>query len=865
MSDPVTGFIEASVLLAGIGDPSGPTAAEAAANDHVAMVRSSIALPLPRTEKRLRVPLEVAGQMLTGIGDRPRPYDRYLLPPAVQALSAAALADPQVLSHAERVMNAWRGVVGELADGAALTSILATIDGDRWKSIVDPGDFLMAAESLLDPAWGIWDASARAALASLPPGIKAGDRLPLLLGLWAGAGRTPQLAADWVKAEEWIDADSHAISAESHLGAARVWAMSSSSPIYQQTDRHAVDAFVAWAYRRAGTWQTFTSADPEIHSRLREQWPEPPAAGGERWLPWVKKAVSINEIKEPTARPIFVRAPVATTDGLLADLGAMIGIEQAKAEIAGIVNLARMEQARAAQGLPTSIVDLHMVFSGNPGTGKTTVARLYGQILRSLGLLSSGNFIEVTRADLVGKYHAEASEKTRRALDAADGGVLFIDEAYSLTDGRSHGDGAEVINELVAAMESRRGSFALVVAGYPGAMAKFLESNPGLGSRFRDTVLFPDLSNAALYDALVGMLTADGYRIDEAAVTPIKDWIAAIPRGEGFGNVRDMRKLTGILRERMASRFALDPSAAPIEVVLKSDVPALGPGEFDEEAYESAIADLDSLVGLAPVKAAIRGLTDKARLAQLVQARGKPVAPIDIGHMVFTGNPGTGKTTVAVGIGRILVALGLLRNGHVHVVGQASLIGEYLGQTAPKVRAAIHQALDGVLFIDEAYALTASSNAGAYQLEAVTTLVDEMERHRGRLVVIMAGYPDQMATFLQSNEGLKSRVAHSIDFPDFDREQMRTIAASMVQQRRMRIDDDAADLIADLCAAVASQPGFANARTVRNMVDEAVTRHASRVVRDLELQNDSRALITIERQDVPEAEAVTAVPFGFLT
>ena len=104
MSDPVTGFIEASVRLAGIGDPSGATAADVAANDHVAMVRSSIALPLPRTERRLRVPLEVAGQMLTGIGDGPRPYDRYLLPPAVQALSAAALADPQVLSHAERVM-----------------------------------------------------------------------------------------------------------------------------------------------------------------------------------------------------------------------------------------------------------------------------------------------------------------------------------------------------------------------------------------------------------------------------------------------------------------------------------------------------------------------------------------------------------------------------------------------------------------------------------------------------------------------------------------------------------------------------------------------------------------------------------------
>lgn len=153
MSDPVTEFIEASVRMAGIGDPSGVNAAEAGAKDHVARVRTAIALPLPRTEKRLRVPLEVAGQMLTGIGDGPWPYDRYLLPPAVQALSAAELTEPQVVSQAEKVMKAWRDVVGELAAGAALTSILATIDEDRWMTIVDPGDFPMAAESPSDPAW----------------------------------------------------------------------------------------------------------------------------------------------------------------------------------------------------------------------------------------------------------------------------------------------------------------------------------------------------------------------------------------------------------------------------------------------------------------------------------------------------------------------------------------------------------------------------------------------------------------------------------------------------------------------------------------------------------------------------------------
>ena len=831
-------------------------------NVYIERFREAVARPLPRTHRRLRVPAGVVASMLRSLAKGPYPYDRFLLPPSVRLLTAAQLDDSTILGLATEVIDAWRELIPDIADSVAVADIQANLEPDRWPVEVDPGDFPSGTQDT-NADWDIWDASTRAALASLPAEIPANARVALLIGLWSGAGRSPRLPDDWEQARMWIDSEQLAVREEGDFASARVWAMSSVSPLRLSENEAAVDAFMGWAYRRAGTWPTFTSVDPQIHQRLREQPPASSLREEDLWPDWVRAAVVANKIATPVTTVAQVRKS-ASVDDLLGELDALVGLDPVKAEIRKIVNLVRLEQAKASQGLPTAPLDLHMVLTGNPGTGKTTVARLYGQILRTLGVLSTGVFLEVTRADLASSSQAGASERTKQAFAAADGGVIFIDEAYSLTSGHQNDDGSKIINELVAGMESRRGSIAVIVAGYPGPMTKFMEANPGLRSRFRDPVVFPDMSNTALLSALQLLAKNEGYRIEEAALNPLRLWITAMPRGEGFGNVREMRKLLGILKQGVASRYALDPEGVEVDLIIVSDVPTVGPGEFDSVAYEDAMARLNELVGLQPVKALVRGLSDEARLSQMLREKGKQVAPIDIGHMVFTGNPGTGKTTVAEKLGAILAAVGLLRNGHVHTVGRADLVAEYLGQTGPKVRAAVWQALDGVLFIDEAYSLTSESHWDMYAKEAVTTLVQEIERHRDRLVVVMAGYPDKMDVFLASNEGLKSRVRHIIDFPDFDRVQLKRIAMDMVAQRHKRITDDAANAITDQALTLAGQPGFANARTVRNLVEHAISKHAGRVVNADRSELQTGALETIELEDIAKMDKSVAMAFGFI-
>ena len=232
--------------------------------------------------------------------------------------------------------------------------------------------------------------------------------------------------------------------------------------------------------------------------------------------------------------------------------------------------------------------------------------------------------------------------------------------------------------------------------------------------------------------------------------------------------------------------------------------------------------------------------------------------------MVLEGNPCTGKTTAATTMGQILASLGLLRSGHVHLFSHADLIGQHLGQTAPKVRAAVKQALDDVLFIDEAYSLTARKDHDSYSREAVITLADEIERNRARLVVVMKGYPEEMEFFLKSNVGLKSRVRHTINLTNFTKIQLREIAISAAKAPHMDLTKAAADAVSDRAAAVATLPGFANARSVRNMIDDAVAKHVS-LVQALNPDNVTGAdLRNVELVDIGEVKLVEQIPIGFV-
>ena len=219
-------------------------------------------------------------------------------------------------------------------------------------------------------------------------------------------------------------------------------------------------------------------------------------------------------------------------------------------------------------------------------------------------------------------------------------------------------------------------------------------------------------------------------------------------------------------------------------------------------------------------------------------------------HMSFTGNPGTGKTTVAMRMASILHGLGYLRKGHLVAVTRDDLVGQYIGHTAPKTREVLKRAMGGVLFIDEAYYLYRPENERDYGQEAIEILLQVMENQRDDLVVILAGYQDRMTRFFASNPGMASRLAHHIDFPDYSEEELFAIAERMLERMQYRLSSEAVAALHEYIARRKAQPNFANARSIRNALDRARLRHASRIFENEAREISLEALVTIAPEDL---------------
>ena len=248
-----------------------------------------------------------------------------------------------------------------------------------------------------------------------------------------------------------------------------------------------------------------------------------------------------------------------------------------------------------------------------------------------------------------------------------------------------------------------------------------------------------------------------------------------------------------------------------------------------DAGVQPVIEQLDAeLVGLAPVKARIREIAAFLVVSRARAAMGLEAATPSL-HMCFTGNPGTGKTTVALRMAEILHRLGYVRKGHVVSVTRDDLVGQYIGHTAPKTKEILKKAMGGVLFIDEAYYLYRPENERDYGQEAIEILLQVMENHRDDLVVILAGYKDRMDTFFRSNPGMSSRIAHHIDFPDYSEAELAEIAGKMVGGMNYQLDDAAVQAMRDYIALRQQQPHFANARSIRNALDRARLRQANRI------------------------------------
>ena len=273
-------------------------------------------------------------------------------------------------------------------------------------------------------------------------------------------------------------------------------------------------------------------------------------------------------------------------------------------------------------------------------------------------------------------------------------------------------------------------------------------------------------------------------------------------------------------------------------------------GLFEESHIQEVLDQLDrDLVGLKPVKTRIREIAALLLVDRARKELGLNAGPPSL-HMSFTGNPGTGKTTVAMRMAEILHRLGYVRKGHLVAVTRDDLVGQYIGHTAPKTKEILKRAMGGVLFIDEAYYLYRPENERDYGQEAIEILLQVMENQRDDLVVILAGYKDRMDRFFQSNPGMSSRIAHHVDFPDYTTEELMAIAKLMLQQAQYRLSPAAEAVFREYIALRITQPHFANARSVRNALDRARLRQANRLFAQRGRKLSKLDLITIEAEEI---------------
>jgi SpoVK/Ycf46/Vps4 family AAA+-type ATPase len=527
---------------------------------------------------------------------------------------------------------------------------------------------------------------------------------------------------------------------------------------------------------------------------------------------------------------------------LLTELEGLVGLSEVKREVATLVRLHQMAARRSAVGLPAPPLSRHLVFTGAPGTGKTTVARLYGRILAELGVLSTGQLVEVGRHDLVASVVGGTALKTAERFQEALGGVLFIDEAYTLSAGASGGPdfGREAIDTLVKLMEDHRDEIVVIVAGYTDEMRKFLASNPGLGSRFSRVIEFANYSPADLVTIVEGQCRAHDYRLEFETRAALEAYFEQMPRDAAFGNGRSARKVFEEMVGRQAYRLAEKPDATPVDMtrLLPEDLGELpgggvgaGAGTDDTERVEELLTELQQMVGLDEVKREVGNMVDLLASSRQRMAAGLP-APSLSRHLIFAGPPGTGKTTVARLYGSILTALGVLARGQVIEVGRADLVGEYVGHTAQRTTAAFDRARGGVLFIDEAYTLSSQAGSGAdFGREAIDTLVKLMEDHRDEVVVIAAGYDGEMAKFLDANPGLSSRFSHRVRFADYTTDELVTIVSQHAAVAGYELSSATVAALRTHFAVVPRGPSFGNGRYARQVLDGAVTRHAKRMRR----------------------------------
>jgi SpoVK/Ycf46/Vps4 family AAA+-type ATPase len=578
----------------------------------------------------------------------------------------------------------------------------------------------------------------------------------------------------------------------------------------------------------------------------------------------------VPEVYLPNGRTagLYVTKPDPKAfEEVFAELNQLIGLSDIKQRVIEHAKYIEFLRIRKGKGFADGDnIDTHAVFMGNPGTGKTTVAKMMGQLYKQMGLLSKGHVVEVDRVDLVGEYIGQTAPKVKEVIERARGGVLFIDEAYALA--RANDDtkdfGREVVEILIKEMSNGKGDLAVIVAGYPKEMMHFVNSNPGLKSRFKHFFEFSDYLANELIEIAALVSNNKEVKFSQDAWQILQTIIIAAyrQRDRTFGNARYVNDVIEKAKINMAMRLMARKNPAKLskselsEIQLIDVLPLknkksknLTDLPLDQELLDEAMTELDHLTGVESVKNQIK---DLVQVVHYHRVTNKSVIAHFSFHTVFVGNPGTGKTTVARILSKIYKALGILERGHLVETDRQGLVAGFVGQTAIKTGERIDEALGGVLFIDEAYALTNFNGLqGDFGNEAVQTLLKRMEDQRGEFFLFVSGYPANMDVFLKANPGLSSRFDRTLVFDDYSPGQLLEIGLTMIANEGYKLDAKAHKALETAVADMHLKRDkfFGNARTIRKLILDIIHQQNIRIA-GLPVKKSSSSNLKIKAVDV---------------
>ncbi|MFI3254036.1 MAG: AAA family ATPase [Eubacteriales bacterium] len=591
---------------------------------------------------------------------------------------------------------------------------------------------------------------------------------------------------------------------------------------------------------------------------LADENPEHPRIFGEYWNNYGHKfhpqgkelAVFLANFSNEAGKLVLPDLEERINKPALEKLKKMIGLGNASQQIADLQKYVQYLEEGIQHGMNFKEENKHMIFTGNPGTGKTMVARLFAEILYDLGLTRRKEIVEVDRKDLVAGWIGQTAPLVTQVVEKAVGGVLFIDEAYSLTPASERDFGHEAIATLIKAMEDHKGDLIVILAGYQKEMREFVRSNPGIKSRIAFEVDFRDYTVDELVEITDIALKEKGFLYDKKEITlKLADIYQLFHKFKNFGNARfamdviqkitikrairhDLQKKNGILQNK--------PGGYITELIAEDIPTGKEMMALDTQVLQDYETKLEEIIGMETVKERVQDFKDMVLFQRKAKAEGATI-PASNMHMIFTGNPGTGKTTIAHLMANMLYQMDIISRNHVEEVNPRELAEDPLSKT----RDALEAARGGVLFIDEAYGLVLNEQDIKGQ-QVVDILLKEMEEFQDTLIVIFAGYEDKMRQFLDSNAGIKSRIGDIFHFDNYTVDQLYLMYRNLAKRNGFTLGPNVEHEVKDVIKAFSTTKYFGNGRFIDELFHKTLLLHGKH------LKKDESNLLRIEKEDIPD-------------